>query len=197
MDTKSQTINTYNKSAQALADKFNQIGPRVSDIEKAFSYFPNKEGRVLEIGCGNGRDAKEILKHSSQYLGIDISSELVKIARKNTPNGHFEVYDIESYEFPKNIDIIFSFASLLHTDKENMGTILNKAYEALSTGGIFFISLKYADYHQETLTDKFGTRTYYFYTPDLIAGLANKYKVIYQERQHVQGLDWFTIILQK
>jgi len=36
MDNKTQTINTYNDSAQSLADKFDSLGARVNDINETF-----------------------------------------------------------------------------------------------------------------------------------------------------------------
>jgi SAM-dependent methyltransferase len=197
MDAKSQTIETYKKSAHALAKKFDLIGARIRDIEKAFSYVPTKNPQVLEIGCGNGRDAKEIVTYTPHYLGIDISNELISLAQEKVPGGHFEVRDVESYQFPTSIDVIFSFASLLHSSKETVKDILDRAYASLRSGGIFFISLKYGDYHQETITDMFGTRAYYYYTPELITEMAQKYRSVYQDNQFTQGQNWFTLILQK
>ncbi len=197
MDLKQKTIDTYNKSAKELAKKFNGQDARVVDIEKAFSIVKKENPFVLEIGCGNGRDAAEIIKGTSHYLGLDISEELIKIAKTENPKANFEVADIEKYTLPKNIDIIFAFASLLHVNKENVEMILDKAYEALNENGIFFVSLKYGEYHEETKEDDFGVRTYYIYTPELIADLATEYKVVEQEVQDIRGQKWFTIILQK
>lgn len=198
IDKKTQTINTYNTTASAMAKKFDNIGARVDDIEKGFSFLQKNNPKVLEIGCGNGRDAKEILKHTNNYLGVDISKEMIKLAREYVPKGHFEVADIENYKFSNNIDLIFSFASLLHSSKEDIKNILNRAYLSLEDSGIFYISLKYAKYHKEDKTDEFGTRTYYFYTPEDIKKLSgDQYKVLYEGIQNLRGQKWFTIILQK
>jgi len=198
MDKKQQIIESYNKSAKALATRFNDIGARVDDIKRGFSYINKKNPKVLEIGCSNGREAKEIVKHTSNYLGIDISEKLIEIARKENPDGKFEVADIENYIFPKGIDIIFAFASLLHSDENKIKKILDLAGEALNKEGIFYLSLKYGDYQELTKEDEFGTRTYYFYTPELIKELvSDKYKSIYEDVQDFKGQKWFTIVLRK
>lgn len=55
------TTNTYDESAEALAEFFKGIGPRTSYIDLAFKLIGYKEhARVVEIGCGDGRDATEI-----------------------------------------------------------------------------------------------------------------------------------------
>ncbi len=42
MNKKIQTINTYNKSADALVSKFEKLGARTSDIKEVFSLFNKK-----------------------------------------------------------------------------------------------------------------------------------------------------------
>jgi SAM-dependent methyltransferase len=200
MDKKTQTLHTYNQSASAMAEKFNTLGPRIKDITRAFSYLQKDNPKVLELGCGNGRDAAEILKHTSNYVGIDYSQPLLDIARQQTPGGMFELADIEDYTFPSGLDIVFSFASLLHSDKGAVRIILDRAYEALVPGGVFFISLKYAPYREETLTDAWGTRTFYLYTPEDIKEQAGeKWNVVYESVHDTKLLwqKWFEIILQK
>lgn len=198
MNKKNQTINTYNKSALALADRFNNFGVRIDDIKEGFSYISKKNPFVLEIGCANGRDAKEILKYTNNYLGIDISEELIKIAKQNIPKGEFKVADIENYIFPKNIDIIFSFASLIHSNKDNLQKVLNEAHKSLNAGGIFYISMKYGKYQESTKEDEFGIRTYYFYTSEDIRKIIDSnYEIIKEDVHNLRGQDWMEIILRK
>ena len=198
MDKKQQTVNTYNEAAGKMTQKFNDMGARVSDIEKALAYISKPNPNVLEIGCGNGRDAKEIVKRTNNYLGMDISEGMIKIAHEYVPQGDFKISDVESFEFPQNLDAIFSFASLLHSAKENVKIVLDKAYQSLNESGVFFISLKYGDYHDENITDEFGTRTFYFYNPEIIKELAGeKFKVVYENTHDLRNQRWFEIILQK
>lgn len=181
-----------------MARKFDNIGTRVSDVQKGFSFVTKQDPKVLEIGCGNGREAREILRHTCDYTGIDISEAMIALAKENAPTGRFEVADVENFEFPKNLDIIFSFASLLHSPQEQTRQILRACYKSLNESGISLISLKYGEYREETREDEFGLRTYYFYTPQLIKKLAgNKYKVVWEDIQELRGQKWFTIILQK
>lgn len=198
MEKKKQTIQTYNKSAGAMAKKFNDIGVRTEDIKRGFSFIRKDNPKIIEIGCGNGREAKEILRYTNNYLGIDISEEFIKIAKRENPKGDFRIANIENFSFPKKVDIIFSFASLLHSDRDNVRRVLDRAYESLNNKGIFYISLKYGNYSEKTIKDEFGIRTYYFYTPELIQELAGgRYKDVYMERQDLRGEKWFTIVLKK
>jgi SAM-dependent methyltransferase len=194
------TIDTYDLSADALAEYFRGIGPRVKDIDLAFELAGNpKEARDLEIGCGDGRDAKDIINKASWYRGFDISSALINLAKTHVPNGNFEIADAAMYEYPENLDIVFAFASLLHLDKDEVQKVLNSVHTALNPGGIFYISLKERpEYAEEIKEDKFGKRLFYFYNPDIISALAGDgYEVVSTTHQQLSNTKWFEIALQK
>jgi len=198
MNAKQETIDTYNQTAAQMAEKFRGIGARVSDIEKAFSILDTPNPSVLEIGCGDGRDAKEIVTRTDKYLGIDVSSSMIELAEVHVPEATFQVADVETFEFPAGLDVIFAFASLLHSDRNVVDGILRRAYKSLNDNGVFFISLKRDEYQSKIKEDEFGTRTFYFYSPeDIEQMLRGEYRVIFKEEQSFQNQDWFTIILQK
>jgi SAM-dependent methyltransferase len=198
MNSKEETVKTYDRTASQMAEKFRGMGARVEDIDRAFAIINKEHPSVLEIGCGDGRDAKEISSRTNTYLGIDVSTSMIELARVHVPEASFEVADVETYSFPAGLDIIFSFASLLHSDKEAVANILHRAHSSLNDGGIFFISLKRDDYQSKVKEDEFGARTFYFYQPsDIKEILDEKYAVIFEDEQSFQNQDWFTLILQK
>lgn len=125
-DLRQQTIDTYNKSAIALAEYFRGIGSRTTDIDKAFALCGEpKSAQVVEIGCGDGRDAKEIVKRAGWFLGFDVSEELIKLARELVPTGKFEVADATKFTFPENLDIVFALRRCFTWIKPK----LSKCYE--------------------------------------------------------------------
>ena len=196
MDAK--TIDAYNKAAAAYAKKFNEIGSRANDVTRGFSYFKRENPKVLELGCGNGRDAKEILKFTNNYLGIDASEEMIKLAKEYLPNAKFLVADAEEFDYPQNLDIIFAFASLLHFNRDSIKKILEKAHAAFNAEGIFYISVKKDNYHEKIKNDEFGSRTFYFYTEQDFRELAaGKFDVVYVDEQNLRGTEWLTVVLQK
>ncbi len=198
MDKKSQTIHTYNKSAIALAQKFDNLGVRISDILETFALINKQNPRVLEIGCGNGRDAKEIIKKTNDYLGVDVSEKLIDLARVKVPEARFEVADIISFKFPKNIDIVFAFASLIHVDKDELKVIFMKIFNSLNQSGVVRISLKYSDEYKEvTEESEFGIRTYYYYSQDDIKELVGDLTIIKSEILEKRETVWFEVTLQK
>ena len=198
MDLKTQTIDTYNESAEALAKKFNDQGARTEDIEFVFSKYEKQNPFVVEIGCGNGRDAEEILKHTNNYLGIDVSFGLLQIAKQQVPQAQFKQADIEALQFPPSVDIIFAFASLIHVNKESFKAILGRIHSSLSQNGLVFISLKHSDsYIQVTKDDEFGTRTYWHYSEQDIREIAPDFSFEYVNIHEIRGQVWMEILLKK
>jgi len=196
---KNKNIENYNKSVNFHAKKFNEIGAKTEEIKKTFSFITKINPKTIEIGCGNGRDAKEVIKLTNDYLGIDLSENMINLAKQNVSKTIFKLADLETFDFPNGLDIVFSFASLLHSDKESVHNTLIKITKSLNNKGVIFMSLKYGPYHKEIL-DKEGTgpRTYYFYTPEEIQKIAPpNLKIVYQEIQNFRNQKWFNIILQK
>jgi predicted TPR repeat methyltransferase len=200
MDSASQTIDTYNKSAKELAEQFAGIGSRTDDIELALRLAGNKtDARVVEIGCGDGRDAEEIVARVGRYEGVDPSEGLLEIARERLPEASFVKASATSYNYPQNIDVVFAFASLLHVDREELKEVFTKVTDSLVQGGIFYISLKErADYAVELQEDRFGTRTFYYYSTTVIKEVAgDRFEVVHESRWSLGKTDWFDIALKK
>jgi hypothetical protein len=60
------------------------------------------------------------------------------------------------------------------------------------------MSLKFGEYQEDTRTDEFGTRTYYYYTPEIIEELAgDKFQTVFEERKNLRNQEWFSVVLQK
>lgn len=198
MNSKEETIDTYNKNAQGFADKFDRVGVCLPLITQAFDIITKEQAQVLEIGCGNGRDASEILKRTPNYLGLDLSEEFIKLAQKNNPNGKFIVADIKKYPLPANLDIIFSFAALIHIPQIKLGEIFSSALENLNPGGLIVITMKAADTYQEVIKDdEFGRRTYYLYSVEEIKELASGFILIESRIKELRNHPWLELILQK
>lgn len=194
------TIDTYDQSAEELAAYFKGIGPRVKDIERAFELAGHPHvPRVVEIGCGDGRDAAEIVTRAAWYEGFDPSEGLLDIARKKVPDASFVKADALSYTYPPNLDVVFAFASLLHVNKDDLTHVCQKVAKALRQGGIFYISLKErSEYAEEIKADQYGERMFYYYTADLVKELAgDAFQAVHEEHMHHGNTDWFNIALKR
>jgi SAM-dependent methyltransferase len=200
--TDKTTISTYDNSAQQLATYFAGIGSRLDIITEALELANKpKDARVVEVGCGDGRDAKDIVPVVEWYEGFDPSIELIKLARKRSLNASFMHADALSYDYPKNIDIIFGFASYLHLNRHDFAKAAQKAADSLRKGGVLAITLKERESYQEELVkDEFGERWFYYYDEDSVKDvLGEEFDIIKIEHKTLnrKTAKWLVILARK
>ncbi|WP_150275573.1 class I SAM-dependent methyltransferase [Paenibacillus tepidiphilus] len=68
--------------------------------------------RILDLGCGNGDLTAKIASAGAVPSGIDLSGELVQLARRKYPGLHFEVQEASQYRTGSPFDAVFSHAAL-------------------------------------------------------------------------------------
>jgi trans-aconitate methyltransferase len=195
-----QTVETYDRSAHALAAYFAGIGSRVELVERGLSYIADPEqARAVEVGCGDGRDAAEIVPRVGWYEGFDPSANLLALAKKRLPETSFAHADALTYSYPENLDIVYAFASYLHLNKDDFRTASSLAARALRRGGILLLTLKEGDGYQEKLVeDEFGKRMFYLYDQATMQETVDPaLEVVYTEKQIMKHTTWLINILQK
>ena len=197
-----ETLDTYNRSANQLSEYFKGIGTRVKYVELALELAGKKDGSgsVLELGCGDGRDAVEIIKRVRSYTGIDYSTGLVGLAKQLLPSADFRVIDMQNYDYPSNsYDVVFAFASILHIERSSLKELIEKVARSLKSGGIFYISTKYAyHYKKEWKQDDHGKRLFYFYNRHIIAELGKEFfEVATSEVEIIRDRPWVEMALRK
>jgi len=147
------TLNSYDVSATQYAINTESLHPQ-KDAQKFLTLLPSKRAKLLDIGCGPGRDAKIFLEHGMDVVGIDFSAKMIEIAQKNVPQGIFQVMDIESLVFsPEAFEGAWANCALLHLPKKNMPVVLKNIWTILKPGGCLYISLKQDDKHELSIPD--------------------------------------------
>lgn len=100
------------------AEQWNQQAsdflPNLKKIQKELKEINPKS--ALDVGCGNGRFSRIFPK---DYLGIDISEKLIKIAKERHPDRDFKAVGIESLYAPPRFDLAFSYTTLEHIKPED------------------------------------------------------------------------------
>ena len=135
-----KTIDFYNKNAENYCSK--TIGIDLTQIyEKFLKYIP-KQGAILDLGCGSGRDSLYFLNNGFDVTSMDASIEMVKLSSKliNQKTIHRKIEDID---FKDKFDGIWACASLLHINKNATVDVYNKLLSALKIEGILYASYKY------------------------------------------------------
>ncbi len=199
------TVNAYDLHAEAISARFRAIGVRSQDMQRALDLTGDASGiSVVEIGSGDGRDAEFLVDKVKSYIGIEPSKGLRSIAERELPGAHFVNATAQSYEYPKNVDLIYAMASLLHVSKEDLEVVFAKISKAIRPGGILYLSMKEADYYQPSLQeDAWGLRQFYLYDVATIKQLAGEsFEIVYEDHLLKDGSSgtptrWFTLALRK
>lgn len=84
--------------------------PIVLDVMRR--YGVSKEAMILEIGCGEGRDARAVLDEGYNLLATDISPEAISYCRSRFPDysDRFEVLDCLNCSDGSVFDMIYAVA---------------------------------------------------------------------------------------
>ncbi len=190
-------LKIYNSDASLYAFKFNKFN-RIKDIVKIFFLCKIDNPKVLELGCANGRDAKEILKRTDNYLGVDGAEKLLDIAKIENPNANFILSDFRDLKFdPNSFDIVIDFDSLFHFDKDDLKEMISHIYEWLNPGGLFMMDAKFGAY-QKVVNHEQSDKIQYLYQPkDILELSEGKFELIHEEIIDRFDKKWFTIILKK
>lgn len=141
LSNKEITQESYQATAKEYAENVANLAP-VESIEKLIKLLPPK-AKIIDIGCGSGRDAKIFNSIGADVLGIDFCSNLIEIAKLQAPSSEFELMDIEKMNFPaSSFDGAWAACSLGHISKIAFPDVLKKIHFILRERGYFYIALK-------------------------------------------------------
>lgn len=196
-----QTIQTYNSGSKQFAQDYEKFADENRKfIDLLLNLVASKNNPlIVELGCGNGRDAEHFKKYTDNYLGIDASKKFIELAKTRNPSLRFELANMVEYDFPDNIDLAVAFASLLHLNPEELQKLIKKITIKLKPNGILAMTLIHGE-GQFTRTDDKGVRLYYRYTPDYIQNLLNSnFELVSKENTFPYSLTdkWNRLIFKK
>ena len=137
-----KTIDYYNKHAEEFTTSTFEVD--MKSLYQPFLAELPEGARILDVGCGSGRDTLAFKNKGYQVDAIDYSEELVKKATRLTgiPIKLKSFYEVDEYEA---YDGIWACASLLHCERSRLAEVLEKMVQALKPNGVIYISFKYGD----------------------------------------------------
>ncbi len=96
---------------------------------------PRAGARILEIGCGPGTNAGYL--PDSEYVGFDMSSKYIEIARKRFPQAQFICERVSQFSLAKqqSFDAVLALGVVHHLDDHEARQLFQIAYDALKSGG--------------------------------------------------------------
>lgn len=109
-----------------------------------FNYLHNLNGKILDLGCGNGYFISSIKNKSNELYGVDVSEQAIEAAKKRCTNVHFIKIKVgDRLPFENNyFDVVTLFHVLEHVDSEKR--IIAEIFRVLKPGGLLFLSSPYS-----------------------------------------------------
>lgn len=98
---------------------------------------------VLDLACGTGFFAKEFLKKGAKVTGVDISEELIAVAKKNVPGAEFTISPADSLPFLKEGSIDKVAIVLAIQNIENMKGVFGECARVLNEQGKLFVVMNH------------------------------------------------------
>ena len=134
-------VDTYNKIAQEYDEEFVNDYSDTPYVDKFLNYLEGK--KVLDIGCGVGNLTKYIMDKGFNVEGIDLSKEMLNIAKQKYSDIKFYEMNMKEITLRKKYDGIMLAYSLFHLTKKEVIEVLPKYYDLLNSNGKILLILQY------------------------------------------------------
>jgi SAM-dependent methyltransferase len=191
------TSGYYDQNAQKYVQ--DTLALDLSNLYEPFLELIPSKGRILDAGCGSGRDTLYFREKGFTVLPFDSSTEIVRIASEIIGDTVL-MMSFQELEFKDEFDGIWACSSLLHVPKAEMDDVMERISRALKTGGILYTSFKYGS--GEIIS---GLRMFNNYTEESFSLLIKKHPSLRIEkiwktedvRPDRNGEFWLNALLEK
>lgn len=194
---KNITIDYYNQHAAAFVSGTGDIV--FSDIQERFlAYLPYK-AKILDFGCGSGRDTQYFLNKGYSVDATDGSEELCRFASEVTGTKVKQMLfsELDSKEC---YDGIWACSSILHLPKSELTEVLHKMIRATKMQGYIYTSFKYSEfegYRGERYFTDFTEITFQEYLRNFPNLQLIEYWISGDVRPGRSNEKWLNLILRK
>jgi len=149
MDKTKIAVDIFNRNANLYQDKFMDVSLYTDTFDLFCAEIKTKNASILELACGPGNITNYLLKKSPDFkiLGIDLSENMISLAKLNNPTAEFELMDCrEIGTLKKKYDAIMCGFCLPYLSKEEALKLIQDSATLLSDKGLLYISTMEADY---------------------------------------------------
>ena len=149
------TLDYYQRNAK---DFFSQtINVDMQNVYQPFlEYLPktqlSNQQKILDVGCGSGRDSVFFANQGFEVVAIDGSQNVIGLAKQTDTRIYWQCLrfdEIAKQSWQNQFTGIWACASLLHVPFDDLPKILNDLLSCLRPTGILYASFKYGDNERE------------------------------------------------
>lgn len=134
------TLEYYNENAVSFTENTRDVD--FSETRDRFLAQLPEGSRILDFGCGSGRDTKSFLMRGYQAEALDGSEELCRLAAAYT-GIRVTCMRFQEFQEHRRYDGIWACASILHLPSRELAKVMHQLACALKDGGLLYVSFKY------------------------------------------------------
>jgi SAM-dependent methyltransferase len=161
-DWLADTRTSYDADAQGYADQVRQLlddNPYLRGILRLFADLVEDagDGRVVDVGCGPGFTTSHLSWLGVDVMGIDLSPEMVALARRQHRDVPFEVGDMTALDLDdRSVLGVLAFWSVIHVPDEAVPDVFAEFHRVLRPGGVVLVGFHVGDGTRRTTTGYSG-----------------------------------------
>ncbi len=119
--------------------------------------------KILDVGCGAGIPISRHLAGTFDLTGIDISSNMIDLARQNVLTARFVTGDVMATEFPAcSFDAVVSFYAIFHIPRQEHMDLFRRFAQWLRPSGLLLVTVAGRDDGPGYTEDDFFGETMYW-----------------------------------
>lgn len=195
MDHIERTIKSYEEMGEDYCDNTREGGDREFQekmMDKTLNILKTNKPRIIDLGCGDGRDTAYFNEKGYDVTGIDLSKEMISIARKKNPDCAFLQMDMRDTVFPDNtFNCAWASASIIHIPKKELSHVEKEVYRILEPGSIFAFNFKIGEGEGYERTETMEDRKRYFayYTLEEMKNSLNLFDIVESKKCPTRVFD--------
>tara|TARA_Y100000022_G_scaffold36740_1_gene29986 strand:+ start:1184 stop:1819 length:636 start_codon:yes stop_codon:yes gene_type:complete len=108
-----------------------------ANLLKNFVEYLPKGAKILDLGCGRGRNSFFLERLGFEVLGLDISETAIQQAKDKNSKCKFKVFDLMHEEWPKDFDAVIDFGFYHFLPKQYRKEYVSKLNNTLNNQGIY------------------------------------------------------------
>ncbi len=139
-----QTIDAYERSAKECIARWNKRRHRRPPLLAEWLACLPADARLLDLGCGGGKDAGDLVQRGYRVVGLDRTSALLSAGRRRYRSLPLVCADLRQLPFHEmSFDGLWAAASLMHLPKPVARRILSDLSRLVRPGGLFAATVTY------------------------------------------------------
>lgn len=180
MDDKNKNaVNIYNKIAKDYAKTYDTEDSNEEELifQNSILNYTSPKITLLDIGCGSGFSAEYFSNKGINVTGIDLSEEMIRIAKEKHPSVNFQVADMRTFKPSTKIDVVYAGYSMFHFPQEDFERTLENIKTYLNKKGIFALVMQEGSGELYEVEPFLPTEKIYIklYTEDELKDILNKH----------------------